>query len=45
MEQEPISVDANEAKICEAIDQFLDLADADVNYAPPNGGELAVAAV
>lgn len=31
MEQEPISVDANEAKICEAIDQFLDLADADVN--------------
>lgn len=31
MEQEPISVDANESKICEAIDQFLDLADADVN--------------
>lgn len=29
MEQEPISVDANEAKICEAIDQFLDLAEAD----------------
>ncbi len=29
MEQEPISVDANEAKICEAIDQFLDLADTD----------------
>lgn len=31
MEQEPISVDANESKICEAIDKFLDLADADVN--------------
>lgn len=31
MEQEPISVDANESKICEAIDQFLDLAEADVN--------------
>ena len=30
MEQEPISVDANEAKICEEIDQFLDLAEADV---------------
>lgn len=29
MEQEPISVDANESKICEAIDQFLDLADTD----------------
>ena len=29
MEQEPISVDANETKICEAIDQFLDLAEAD----------------
>ena len=31
MEQEPISVDANESKICEAIDKFLDLAEADVN--------------
>ena len=29
MKQEPISVDANESKICEAIDQFLDLAEAD----------------
>lgn len=31
MEQEPISVDANESKICEAIDQFLDLAEADAS--------------